>query len=478
MRHARITSVDKVVAALMEKELTGRDLGGWQLAECIGYGKSALVFRALKGTQSGAVKVFDRELVEKFGKDAQRERVLREKSLVGKHHPNLIEILDAGEDVDRDLFFVVMALFPGKNLAEALAAVPHDRVHALIAQIAAAARVLLEEQQLAHRDIKPENVGVSEDYSTAMLLDLGVLRPVGFSSITDQSGQRTFIGTLQYSPPELLQREEQDSIDGWRAVTFYQLGGVLHDLLTRAPLFSDDLTPYGRLVEAVSHTIVTIQAPGAAPELRMLAQDCLVKDPLLRLQLVTWERFEQRPTATGDMDAVRGRIAQRQRSTALAAAATTPTIAPSILERQAVDAFRDDVVRMLRDACKQSELPSFTVHTDDSTVVRVRLVFGPSRAHAVTGATFAVYIEGTVVDGPGRIVLVRGAAAVCQQAAALPVTALEERLVQLFQGVRADDVLIRRLTDALLSALDLAQDLCAQGRVNTAADWLSIGGGA
>ncbi len=109
----------------MEKELTGEELGGWKLAEWIGHGKSALVFRASKGSLPGAVKVFDRELVEKFGKEARRERVLREKSLVGQHHPNLIDILDAGEDAKRDLFFVVMALFPGKNLAEALAAIPY-----------------------------------------------------------------------------------------------------------------------------------------------------------------------------------------------------------------------------------------------------------------------------------------------------------------------------------------------------------------
>ena len=250
------------------------------------------MFRASKGAQAGAVKVFNRELVEKFGKDAQRERVLREKALVGKVHPNLIEILDAGEDVGRDLFFVVMALFPGKNLAEALASVPHERVHDLIAQVAAAAAQFLEELGLAHRDIKPENIGVTDDFSTAVLLDLGVLRPVGFSTITDQHGQRTFVGTLQYSPPELLHREEQDSTDRWRAVTFYQLGGVLHDLLTRKPLFSEDLTPYAHLVEVVSHNIVTIQAPGAAPELRMLSQDCLVKNPAQR-SLVTWERFSE-----------------------------------------------------------------------------------------------------------------------------------------------------------------------------------------
>jgi hypothetical protein len=54
--------MDKIVAARMEKELAGQELGGWLLAECIGCGKSALVFRASRRGQEAAVKVFDREL--------------------------------------------------------------------------------------------------------------------------------------------------------------------------------------------------------------------------------------------------------------------------------------------------------------------------------------------------------------------------------------------------------------------------------
>jgi len=464
--------VDKVVAARMEKELTGRQLGGWMLGECIGHGKSALVFRASKGPVLGAVKVFDRELVERFGKDAQRARVEREKSLVGKRHPNLIEILDAGDDPSLDLFFVVMALFPAKHLAEVLSSIPHDRVHDLIAQVAAAAQ-FLEELNLAHRDIKPENIGVTSDFSTAVLLDLGVLRPMGFSTITDQQGQRTFVGTLQYSPPELLHREEQDSAEGWRAVSFYQLGGVLHDLLARKPLFSEDLTPYPHLVEVVSHKIVSIQAPGAAPELRMLAQDCLVKDPARRLQLVTWERFRMPPAESGDMRALQERIAQRRRSAA--ATAMPAKVAPGILERRAVEEFRNVIERMVRDACKQSDLPPFMVQTDDSPLARLCFVFGPSRAHVVN-ATFAVYVEGAVLDAADCIVRVNVGAAVTKEPASLPSLATPHQTTPVFQGVRADDVLAQRLTEILLFVLDAAQELCAQSGVATSPVWLSIPG--
>lgn len=438
----------------MQKELEGQEVGGWTLAECIGHGKSALVFRARRAGQDGAVKIFDRELVERFGKAPQRERVLRERSLVGKHHPHLIEILDAGEDDGRDLFFVVMALFPGKNLAEVLAQVPATQTHSLIAQVASAAR-FLEGLGLAHRDIKPENIGVSADFSTAVLLDLGVLRPVGFSTITDQDGQLTFVGTLQYSPPELLQREEQDSSDGWRAVTFYQLGGVLHDLITRKPLFADFLTPYGRLVEAVSHRNVTIDAAGIAPELRMLAQDCLVKDPHQRLQLVTWERFEKAPAAHGDMAALRERIAQRRRSAAVTAAPQTAE--PTRAQRDAVAVLRNRLERILRDACHETHMPPFSVRTNDSEVAKLSIFFAPSRAHAVSVA-FAVIVDGRITDVDSDVIAVQAAAVAAATESGLPSEAPADRLAQVFHGVRADDVLAVRLADVLLVALDWAQE--------------------
>jgi len=60
---------------------------------------------------------------------------------------------------------------------------------------------------LAHRDIKPDNIVTSPDYAHATLLDLGVLK-ICLASITDHDQQRSFLGTLRYSPPELLLRKE------------------------------------------------------------------------------------------------------------------------------------------------------------------------------------------------------------------------------------------------------------------------------
>lgn len=104
------------------------------------------------------------------------------------------------------------------------------------------------------------------------------------------------------------------------------------------------------------------------------------------------------------------------------------------------------------------------------------LLFGPSRAHAVTSA-FAVYVDATVVDAAAGIVRVNVGAGVANEATALPPTALAASMTQVFQGVRADDVLAQRLTDALLATLDTVQEWCAQNRVTPTVQWVAGLGG-
>jgi serine/threonine protein kinase len=215
--------MDPARAKRFAKELIGETVSGWSILECINWGKSAVVFKAQKDTQLAAVKFFDPELVERYGLEVQSQRIDREKSLIGKKHPNLVEIFDGGYWKEKELFYIVMEFLPWKNLAEVLTDVPIGRERPLIAQIASATR-FLEGLDVCHRDIKPENIAVSPDFQTAKLLDLGVIKPQGSKPITDEIA-KNFIGTVKYSPPEFLLREEENNLEGWRAVTFYHVVG-------------------------------------------------------------------------------------------------------------------------------------------------------------------------------------------------------------------------------------------------------------
>lgn len=302
--------MDSTQAAILRESVQGLKIGGWSIAGFFGNGKSAVVLPAEKDGALGAIKIFHPELVERYGKAAQLERINREKSLVGASHANLVKILDGGECAETGYLFVVMERIPYRNLHEAIHDIPSHAIPSIISQVASAAR-FLEDRGMAHRDIKPENIAISDDYGKAILLDLGVLLPIGLSNLTDIN-QRYFIGTLRYSSPEFLLRQEDGTIEGWRAVTFYQLGAVLHDLLMKRVIFEEYTEPFSMLVEAVKSVVPKIYADDA--KCVALANRCLIKNPATRLELVSWSDFIESAEGGGiSAIAARERIRQRQR---------------------------------------------------------------------------------------------------------------------------------------------------------------------
>lgn len=448
--------MDSVITERMTQELTGKQLAGWTLEGSAGHGKSAIVFRASRGTELAAVKIFDREMVERFGREAQLERVKRERSLVGKVHPHVIRVLDAGEDPTTGYFFVAMDFFSGATIAEALPNIPAELVPAIIAQLADAAQ-FLEGLGLAHRDIKPDNIGITDDFSRIVLLDLGVVRPIGLANITDEEDQKRFIGTLQYSPRELLMREEQDSIEGWRAVTFYQMGAVLHDLLTRRPLFAG-ITPYGRLVEAVNHETPPVHAPGTPADLRLLAQNCLVKSPATRLALVSWESFSRSPSSPGDVAAAAGRIAMRLRQIEM----TNPG-QESHAHATATARFSEQVLNALRGFVTASpHFPPVTVNSAcTASAFEVSLHFSREASKAVT-RPFSMLVLGTLIDPQSSVCRVSAACRITRQEQPARSSPPEEYLICAFEGPYNEDALRERLEALAVLVLDAAQESMSQ----------------
>src|SRR5713226_2418853 len=104
----RASIMDKTRAETYERELTGKQVGGWTIRKKLGNGASAVVFAAEKDGREAAVKVFDRELVERVGEEAQLARINMEFKLVGEKHQNLVEIFGGGKCPVTSLLFVVM----------------------------------------------------------------------------------------------------------------------------------------------------------------------------------------------------------------------------------------------------------------------------------------------------------------------------------------------------------------------------------
>ncbi len=372
--------MDPVRAKRMSDELINQRIGGWLIHRYINAGKSAIVFEGGKEGQRVALKVYDPELVERFGKSTQIGRIERECSLIGQNHPNLVPIFDGGECAESGYLYVAMECIDAPNLKESLTLVPREKIAHLIHQIASAAR-FLENKELAHRDIKPENIAVFPDFSRAVLLDLGVLRPFGDPGLTDDEA-RTFIGTLRYSSPEFLIRTEKDTPDGWRAITFYQLGAVLHDLIMRQPLFEKFSDPYGLLVLSIQNEKPLIQADDVSADLILLAQNCLVKPPGARLTLVSWDDFDLPSETQRSTGSAKERVKKRALLIRSQAGGTPST--QRLPAKQVAQCITQHLDCIIRNECAGSDsCPPIQLIRNIDGQIQIRVIVTASHAHAL-----------------------------------------------------------------------------------------------
>jgi hypothetical protein len=448
--------MDRVRAERMAGELLGLTVASWKPLRLLDSGKSALVFEAAKGATVGALKIFDPELVERFGTAVQATRIDRELALCGKDHPHLVRILDGGQCTKTQYFFVVMDLVTGRPLSKVLESVPRDRIWPLVSQIASAAR-FLEQLNLVHRDIKPDNVVVSDDFQHAKLLDLGVIRPIGEPGLTDRD-QTPFIGTLQYSSPEFLFRTEDDTPDGWRALTFYQLGAVLHDLIMRERIFAAQFSPYAALVEAVKSLSPTVDAPDVPQDLLLLAKSCLCKDPELRLRLVRWEHFDPPSAQVAPVSVVEDRIRRREALAQGAAAADRLAVMRAQATKQTVEYVRERAQALARKECVGSGLfpPVQVVDCTAQAEHEIHFVMGfdASTDHAL-GGCLQVWFHVLLISPPSIVIRVSASSSLSDKSLS-PTTQIPQ-LCLLFEGPLDEAVLAQRMKRFLFSMLDQAQ---------------------
>ena len=455
--------MDEVRGKRIAEELKGKQISAWTVHEFIGCGKSAVIVRATRGCEEAALKIFDPELVERFGRDTQLVRIKRETDLMGKHHPNLIEIKDGGECSGTGHLFVAMAYLPQKNLSQVLQSIPRDRIFPIISQIASAAR-FLEDSGLAHRDIKPENICISHDYEHATLLDLGVLKPVGLSGITDLNDQRVFVGTLRYSPPELLYREEQDNLDGWRGITFYQLGAVLHDIIMQKLLFHDYSEPYALLADAVRQVVPKILADGVPGWLILLAESCLVKDPNTRLTLVSWDHFMKAPDVDTIGEDLRQTIARRRLIIEGNRKGVPEDKDRNVKYKRAVefDGIIDSIKGSIRTSCLDNEdyLPIFELIRSEKCgdgKAAIMVCFGPCDKLGLSVAlALILFVEES--DLPEPILSIR-CASIASETCLSEAISCELRAQLMFNGPYEPSVVKARLENLLLSLVVKGQEM-------------------
>lgn len=331
----------------------------------LGSGGSASVFLLEHQGKKTALKVYDPRFLDERNGPAEKRRIELQRKLIGHGCPTLVQVIEIV--LEQETCFIEMEYVNWKNLKEVIPQTPNDSVETLFGQLVSAVQYL-DDNGLVHRDIKPENILVDETFQHLKLIDLGVMREAGDGEdaidATDHGLRRPFIASAQYSSPEYLFRLKEPSSKMWMALTLYQVGGVLHDLLMKKPLFDEVVKTENKfaLAMAVLSQVPSLAgAPDALKSWAMIASNCLVKDPDLRLALVDLKRMspavgggterlkqisDRKNTLRSAQDAIEHKEAQvkRARSNALDAlqSSVRQGLIPLVDKNYGIVAYRDD----------------------------------------------------------------------------------------------------------------------------------------
>jgi len=248
--------------------------GRYVLEARIGQGGMATVYktrpRLLEGSR--ALKLLNPD----FAQDPTlRERFLREvKNSRRLVHPNIIEIVDAG-DAEDGVPYMVMELLQGTTLAQIIdqGRVPLRRALPIWIQMTRAlARA--HDFDVIHRDLKPENVFLLAG-DRVKLLDFGI-------ALSKQDARLTSMGEV-FGTPQYMAPERIRSADATGGSDLYALGILMFEMLAhKLPFEASDTT--GWLAAHLKQIPPRIRdlIPEAPESLDSLIAALLEKDPVHR----------------------------------------------------------------------------------------------------------------------------------------------------------------------------------------------------
>ena len=190
----------------------------------LGRGGMGVVYKAndLKMDRIVAIKLMTAHVA---GKGEYRERFLREARSVAKmQHPNIVVVYDYGEYGGAP--YMAMEYVEGTPLDRIIASGMNLSLIVKLDYVIQVCHALHYAHQfgIIHRDVKPANVVLLEGGQRVKLLDFGIARAGGASSLS-KSGMA--MGTTYYMSPQ--QTKGQKDLDG--RADIFSIGVVLYELL-------------------------------------------------------------------------------------------------------------------------------------------------------------------------------------------------------------------------------------------------------
>ena len=230
-----------------------------------------------------ALKLIKSERLQEEKTKARFEREMR--AMGALDHPNLVKAIDAGEHEGR--MYLAMEYIDGASLGDishSLRQLSYRDACEAIRRAATGLQYACDElQHFVHRDIKPSNLLLSRN-GEVKVADLGLVRAGNlFQDDASLTATNSFIGTLDYTAPEQIDRGQDVDV----RADIYALGATLYKLLTgqvthhgeRFDSFSDKIHGISKL----DPTPISEHRPDLPSELAELIDRMLAKDPERRI---------------------------------------------------------------------------------------------------------------------------------------------------------------------------------------------------
>ncbi len=238
------------------EDLSGQQIGGYEILNVIGHGGMATVYRARQISMQRivALKVLPRQFLLD---DTYMQRFHREVEIVSRlEHRNIVPVHDYGESDGQP--YIVMRYMPAGSVDDLLAEGPLEMELAVkILEQIAPALDYAHSKGVLHRDLKPSNI-LMDDNGDAYLTDFGIARVLGENQGGISITTRHVVGTPAYMSPEQAQGQPLDSRSD-----VYALGVMLFEMVTGQRPFQAD-TPYG---------VAVLQVTAAPPSARSIKPD-------------------------------------------------------------------------------------------------------------------------------------------------------------------------------------------------------------